>query len=81
MENNMENLRKINGFMGIGLANLNINYDEEDAEFFDEIMTSKVRNVPKILNKYFKEAFKECPEELLELSVGELLDYLSSEFG
>lgn len=64
----------VNALLGAGLMNLNVNYDEEDAEFFDKIITAKVEEVPQVFFSILTEVIKECPEEMKHMKVCELLE-------
>lgn len=73
-EKQEKNLRKLNATMGFTLQKLNVGYDEEDAAIFDEIITSKVGDLPDLFNRLFTELLTDAPEEMLNISVGELMD-------
>lgn len=76
MNEQEKNLRKINATLGFTLQRFNVGYDEEEAEMFDELITSKVGDLPATFSKLFTELLKDAPEEMLNLSVGELMDMI-----
>ena len=74
MNEQEKNLRKINATLGFTLQRLNVGYDEEEAEMFDELITSKVGDLPATFSKLFTELLEDAPNEILNMSVGELMD-------
>lgn len=78
--NNPDNtLRTVNAILGAGIMNLNINYDEEDAEFFDKIITAKIEEVPQVFFDILSTVIKECPDEMKKMTVCELLQFFTED--
>lgn len=76
MNEHEKNLRKANAVIGFTLKELNIGYDEEEAAIFDEIITSKVGDLPNLFYRLFTNVLADAPKEDLEMSVGEFLDMI-----
>ena len=73
------NLRMVNSLLGYGMIGLNVNYDDEDAEIFDEILTSRLCDLSDVFSKLFTKMLKDAPEEMRQMAVCELLEMMNAE--
>ena len=78
----MENLQKMNTVMGFGIAYLNGGgYDDEDNEFVDALLHSKLVDLPKVfdmLTVQVENLVKETPEEYKEKTFEDILNELKA---
>lgn len=72
-------LRMINTLFGYATIGLNVCYDDEEAEFFDEILTSKVSEVGEVIRKYIGKELEDAPQEMKDSTVCELLEQMNAE--
>lgn len=81
MDNNKRerSLRMVNTLMGYGVAGLNVCYDDEDAEIFDEILTSRLCDLAEVFSKLFTKMLEDAPEEMRQMAVCELLEMMNAE--
>ena len=70
----MDVLQKMNSLFGLSLIQLNVNYNDEDAAVFNELISSKLEDIPQIFYDLFTKLLNEVDDEFKKMSVGELLD-------
>lgn len=73
----LEVLKQMNTLMGFGIVNLNVTYDDEDAEMFDKIITSKLSDLPNVMHKLFTGLLEDTPEEMKNMTVLELMNEIT----
>lgn len=76
----MEKLRKINAIAGKFITDINTDEDDDVVQIIDEFANVKMKDMPKVMYDALSESIAEFPEELKELTMGEMMDlYLSGE--
>ena len=75
----MRTLRMINTLFGYATIGLNVCYDDEAADFFDAILTSKISEVGEVIREYIGKELEDAPQEMKDLTVCELLEQMNAE--
>lgn len=76
----MEKLRKINAIAGKIITDINTDEDDDAVHIFGTITNVKIKDAPKVMYDMLSETVAKIPEELKEVTIGEIMDlYLSGE--
>lgn len=75
----MRSLRMMNTLFGYGTIGLNVCYDDDAADFFDAVLTSKVSEVGEVVKKFINKEAENIPQEMKEMTLCELLEQMNAE--